>query len=146
MPFIGGGDDPEPMMMAQPSETDLILKAIQQSAKQIQVSISRMSAAKQIKTPRSNVTKQPANPSLIKRVSVTWSGPMSDVAKSVAMQIGWKYRTVGEVPVVRPIVHINSQNETAFNVLRDIGLQAGSKAGLTIDTHKKIIIISYQGA
>lgn len=130
----------------QPTEASLVLSAIQASAAQIRNSVSQMTSARQTTYKKSSVsTKSPHN-DLNKKIDVTWPGAMDDITRMIAMQVGWTCKTVGTVPSNRPIVYIKAVQESAYSILRDIGLQSGSRAGITIDAKQKLIVISFQGA
>jgi hypothetical protein len=82
---------------------------------------------------------------LAKRITLLWSGPMAPAVRAVAGLIGYRFRTEGAKPPITPMVHINTSKEHAYDVLRDIGLQAGMDTGVIIDRADRTLVVSYHG-
>ena len=89
--------------------------------------------------------RAPTHGVLAQRITLLWSGPMAPAVHAVANLIGYHYRTEGTPPVIAPIVQINTTGERAYDVLRDIGLQAGRHAGVIIHRVNHTLVVSYHG-
>ena len=87
--------------------------------------------------------RAPTHGVLAQRITLLWSGPMAPAVHAVAELIGYHYRIEGAPPVIIPIVRINAIGERTFDVLRDIGLQAGRSAGVIIYQANQTLVVSY---
>jgi len=91
--------------------------------------------------PRSTPTVGP----LSKKMTLKWIGTPEEAVKTISTLISFAPpRTIGKQPANGQAVMINAVDKPASEILEDIGMQMGSKAGLSIG--KNQISIIYEGA
>lgn len=90
---------------------------------------------------------KPKDPRLNKAINLPyWNGPIEQSLETVAALIGYKLVIIGKkLPNDIPI-SIQSNNETAFDVLRNIGYQASPDADVSVDVGQSEIHLIYQNA
>ncbi|MCY4326952.1 MAG: DotD/TraH family lipoprotein, partial [Rhodobacteraceae bacterium] len=85
-------------------------------------------------TPEAGPTP-PANripPELRRRVSVDWTGPLSPLVWAMAEQIGYEFHQSG--PKRPPVmITINSLDTPIWEILRDAGIAATTRAVIIVD-------------
>lgn len=84
-------------------------------------------------------------PELQTRVTLEWLGPLENVAKRLADDIGYDFVVAGPRPSVPVMVEIEAKDEPAIFVLRDIGLQAKDLALLTTDAGRMVVRLDWLG-
>jgi len=84
-----------------------------------------------------------APPNLAQPITIRWSGPIDEIAKTLADRAGLKFRTKGPKPPVPLTVSVDVYQQPLIHVLRDIGLQAGHRADLAVDAKSGIVEIRY---
>lgn len=84
-----------------------------------------------------------APPELMQQVSLTWVGPIEPVVRRVAERIGYGFNVLGNAPPVPVVVDVAATNRQVIQVLRDIGLQAGARADLTLDAQNHVVELQY---
>ena len=94
--------------------------------------------------PPEDYSNVPAN--LMQPVSLRWSGGIDAVAKALADRAGMKFRVKGNVPAVPLVVNVDAYQEPIIHILRDIGLQAGHRADLAVDTVMGVVELRYAPA
>jgi defect-in-organelle-trafficking protein DotD len=87
-----------------------------------------------------------ASPNLMQPVSLRWSGPVEQVTRTLAERAGLRFRVKGRQPAVPLVVNIDAYNQPILHVLRDIGLQSGSRADLSIDQNEGVVEVRYAAA
>jgi hypothetical protein len=65
--------------------------------------------------------------------------------KTLADMIGYDFKVVGRKPIQERLVSIDALDVPAFNVLEDLGWQAGENIGVVVDQTQKTIQIAYSG-
>ena len=84
-----------------------------------------------------------APPELQRAVTFSWSGPVEPVAADIAAWTGYTFRTIGDQPPSPIVVTLDVYNLPMVEVLRDIGLQMGTRADLKLDANRRAIEIVY---
>ncbi|MDE2030420.1 MAG: DotD/TraH family lipoprotein [Alphaproteobacteria bacterium] len=84
-----------------------------------------------------------AGPNLMQPVSVRWSGPIEQIARTLAERAGMRFHVKGREPPTPLIVNVNAYQEPILHILRDIGLQAGTRADLSIDQNEGVVEVRY---
>jgi defect-in-organelle-trafficking protein DotD len=87
-----------------------------------------------------------ASPSMMQPVTLRWSGPVEQVARVLAERAGMRFRASGRAPGVPLVVNIDAFQQPILHVLRDIGLQAGSRADLLVDQNEGVVEVRYAAA
>lgn len=84
-----------------------------------------------------------APPELRLLVTVEWTGPWESLIKVMAERVGYSMNVIGKKPPVPIIVTVDAQQEPYVDVMRDIGLQASSRADLVLDSQRKVVEVRY---
>jgi defect-in-organelle-trafficking protein DotD len=79
-------------------------------------------------------------------VSLRWSGPIDQVSRVLAERAGMRFRTLGRAPEVPLVVNIDAYQQPILHVLRDIGLQAGTRADLSVNQNEGVVEVRYAAA
>jgi defect in organelle trafficking protein DotD len=65
-------------------------------------------------------------------VSVDWSGPIEPLLKHIAKLANYEFEVIGRRPAIPILINILSQNTPLSYIIRDIDLQAGTKANVAV--------------
>jgi defect-in-organelle-trafficking protein DotD len=87
-----------------------------------------------------------ASPNIMQPVSLRWSGPIDQVSRVLAERAGMRFRTLGRAPEVPLVVNIDAYKQPILHVLRDIGLQAGTRADLSVNQNEGVVEVRYAAA
>jgi len=87
-----------------------------------------------------------APPNMMQPVSIRWSGPIEQIARTLAERAGLRFRVKGREPAVPLVVNVDAYQQPILHVLRDIGLQAGTRADLAIDQNEGVVEVRYAAA
>ena len=82
---------------------------------------------------------------LLKRVDFDWIGPLDLAARELAGTAGYRFETAGALPVRPVMVRINARNRPLIMIFRDVGLQAGSVAAVTVDAERSLVVLDWTG-
>jgi hypothetical protein len=134
---------PDDVIVTASNDLLKVAKDIRESNKQLNILIQQKIAAENIQKP-SEVAKTNVPPSLQKNVTLRWNGKAEPAIEMIAQAIGYQYKKPeGKEPVIPLLVSVNSLENNAYDVLRDIGLQLGQKAMLYINPSKKEVGLVY---
>lgn len=84
-------------------------------------------------------------PALLKRVDFDWVGPLDGAARELAGTAGYEFETAGARPVRPVMVRMNVKNRPLIMIFRDMGLQAGSVAAVTVDAARGLVLLDWTG-
>ena len=73
---------------------------------------------------------------LLGRVTVDWTGPLETLAALLAERAGYAFATAGPRPARPPVAELRADRMPLILAFRDLGLQAGSAAALTVDAER----------
>lgn len=141
--FFGAArGQPKPQLVAEADPSSLM---IADAADRATRALESLAAVEQVRTPSaaSAAMIPSAPPELQKAVTFVWSGPVEPVARDLAAKSGYTFRTIGDVPPAPIVVNLNVYNQPMIEVLRDIGLQMGSRADLRLDANSRTVEIIY---
>lgn len=138
-----GKDMGKPQLVAEPDATSLM---IADAADRATRALESLAAVEQVRTPSAAaaaavIPNAPAE--LQKAVTFDWSGPAEDVARDLAARAGYTFRTVGDQPPAPILVNLSIYNQPIIEVLRDLGLQMGTRADLKLDGNRRAVEIIY---
>ena len=68
-----------------------------------------------------------------------------ELTKMVAEKIGYEFSTIGSKSSRDRVVNINAFEMPAFDVLQELGWQAGRRTGIHVDEEAETIKITYEG-
>ena len=78
-------------------------------------------------------------PELLRRISLEWIGPLDVLVARLAGAAGYSFEEAGSRPVRPRIVEVWTSAKPLILVLRDVGIQAGAAANLTVDPDREQI-------
>lgn len=82
---------------------------------------------------------------LAETVPFTWTGPAAPAVAKLSRIAGYQYIPQGKRPATPIIVHL-SGTHSLFRDLREIAVQAGKRADLTVNAQTRKIVLRYTGA
>ncbi len=138
-----GASDSKPQIVAEPDRTSLM---IADAADRATRALEGLAAVEQVRTPsaaQAAAMIPNAPPELQRAVTFSWSGPVEPVAQDIASWAGYTFRTIGDQPPSPIVVTLDAYNLPMIEVLRDIGLQMGSRADLKLDANRRAVEIIY---
>ena len=84
-------------------------------------------------------------PALARTVPISWTGPIAPVVSRLSALAGYRYMPEGKAPAAPIIVHL-SGNHSLFRDLREIAVQSGKRADLTVNARTQKIVLRYAEA
>lgn len=128
-------------MVAEPDPIGLRLASAVDRAS---AALQTLASVEQARNPAVSVQTAPNAPQELRRVvSLDWNGPIEPVARKLADRAGYKFQILGDTPPVPIVVTVRSVEKSVIDVLRDIGLQAGSRADIIVDAERRMVEINY---
>lgn len=127
------------------TEPDLVGVRIAQAAEKAANALQTISTIEQQKSPASPPLEDfsGAPPHMLQPVTIRWTGPIDQIARTLATRAGLAFRTKGATPPVPVTVVVDAYQQPLIHVLRDIGLQAGQRADLNVDGLSGVVEIRY---
>jgi defect-in-organelle-trafficking protein DotD len=128
------------------AEPDIVTVKLAQAADKAAKSLDVIANIEQQKNPETqplpnDYAGAPSN--LMQPVSLRWSGPIEQASRTLAEHAGMRFRIKGSQPPVPLIVNVDAYQQPILHILRDIGLQAGSRADLNVDANEGVVEIRY---
>jgi defect in organelle trafficking protein DotD len=126
------------------TEPDIVTVKLAQAADKAAEALHDIASIEQQRGPAAVVddyTNAPSN--LMQPVSIRWSGPIEAVTKVLADHAGMRFHVKGNIPPVPLTVNVDAYQQPILHVLRDIGLQAGHRADLSVDPRAGVIELRY---
>ncbi|MBU6235501.1 MAG: DotD/TraH family lipoprotein [Alphaproteobacteria bacterium] len=140
---FGGSQDTKPQVVAEPDKTTIM---IADAAERATKALEGLASVELVRTPSAAAAAStiPNAPMELQRpVTFSWAGPVEPVAADIASWAGYTFKTVGDQPPSPIIVTLDVYNQPMIEVLRDIGLQMGSRADLKLDANRRAVEIIY---
>lgn len=127
------------------TEPDLVSTRIAQSAEKAAKALDTISGIEQMRAPPmpAPADYSSAPPALAQLITVKWSGPIEQLAQTLAQRAGMSFQTVGGRPGVPLLVTVDVYQKPLIEVLHDLGLQAGRRADLAVNSSNNTIEIRY---
>ena len=130
-----------PQLVAQPDSVSAMLA---DAADRASNALDKLAAVEYSQAPAANLSPVgDAPPELRRAITVNWVGPVEPITKTLADRAGYSFLTVGTAPPVPVIVSIDVENHGVIDVLRDIGLQMGTRADVRVDGQRRVVEIVY---
>ena len=139
--LMGKPPQRDPQVVASPDRVSLMLA---EAADKASEALQTLAAVEQSQAPA--VAVQPihnAPPELRRTMTVTWMGPAEALVKKLANRASYSFITLGDRPPVPLTVNIDAENKPVIDILRDVGLQFGSRADVKVDSVKQMVEIHY---
>ena len=130
------------------TEPDIVTAKLQMAADKASDALDTIARVDQMRAPASPPVENLAGapPNLTQAISVRWSGPIEVLTKSLADRAGLRFRVKGSIPPVPLTVSVDVYQQPLIHVLQNIGLQAGQRADLAVDSQNGVIEIRYAPA
>ena len=81
---------------------------------------------------------------LMRSVSIDWTGPVEALAARLAELAGYEFVVVGAAPVQPVVVDVHARERALIAVMREMGLQAGTRALVTVDAHRQVVEVVHR--
>ncbi|HDS1082383.1 TPA: DotD/TraH family lipoprotein [Stenotrophomonas maltophilia] len=135
---------------AGPSASDPAQENLTAAASAIQQSLRDLSEAEQydkMRTVPGTPRLRTQIPGLERMVTMPWNGPLEPAVMRLAAEGGYEFKLLGRQPAVGIVVQIGPEPATITDHLRNLGIQAGSRADIAIEPtaggRRGIIAIEY---
>lgn len=79
-------------------------------------------------------------------VTMPWDGPVEAAVRQLAQQAGYTLKVAGRPPVIPVLVQLTKEPATISDLMRNVGLQAGSRADVLVYPGQKIVELRYSDA
>ncbi len=142
--LIVGCSDPEVKPVA--TEPDIVSLRLSQSAEKAAKALDTIAHIEKYRTPAAPPLQDDyatASQNLTQPISLRWSGPIEQVTRTLAERAGLRFRVKGRQPGVPLTVNVDAYQQPILQVLRDIGLQAGTRADVVVDQNEGVVEVSY---
>ena len=128
------------------TEPDIVSVKLAQAADKASRALDDIANIEQQQNPTASPiqnTDADALPALMQPVSLRWSGPIELVGRTLAERAGMRFRVKGNQPAVPLVVNVDAYQQPILHILRDVGLQAGSRADLAINQNEGVVEVRY---
>lgn len=129
------------------TEPDIVTVKLAQAADKASQALDSIAGIEQYRSPTpppEDYSRAPSN--LMQPVTLRWSGPIESVVQTLAERAGYKFHVKGNFPSAPIIVNVDVYQRPILHVLRDIGLQAGHRADLSVDSASGVVEVHYAPA
>lgn len=131
----------DPQVVATPDRVSAMLA---DAADKASNALQTLAAVEQAKAPPATLAPLDNAPIELRRaVTVSWVGPVENLAKMMADRASYSFDVLGDVPPVPVVVNIDVENKAIVDVLRDIGLQLGARADVRVDANRRTVELHY---
>lgn len=128
-------------IVASPDKATMMLA---EAADRASVSLETLAAVEQSRSPGIAVAPiGDAPPELRRAMTVNWVGPVEPIGKTLSDRAGYGFTVVGDPPPVPIVVSLDIENKPVIDILRNLGLQLGTRADLKVDGSRRIVEIHY---
>lgn len=128
------------------NEQDPAFQMLQKSANSIEKSLTMLAEAEQFEKMKQN----PSEPRIYKQipgmeqvVTMPWQGTIEQAVSKLASFSGFEVKFMGKPPTIPILVQIGGNPATISDHMRNIGIQAGSRADIVVDPAQKIVEVRY---
>lgn len=131
---------PPPKPAVDPVETALI-----ETARKSADAVRALAETEISRTPPVRVAEQEVPAELRRSISVHWTGPIGPMVKSIATELNYDFAEIGKPPISSIVVDIKATDRPIYQILEDVGLQAGTRADVALNPQRRTIEIRYAG-
>lgn len=125
-------------------DDDPALKTIQEATRHIEKQNSMLVQIEQAENPTPSPTQKPANEEFDRLVYLrNWNGSATKAVSRVAEIMGYRSRITGNIPAIEPLVSIDANGETAYDVLMDISDQGNRQYDIRVNIKERVINIAF---
>lgn len=130
-----------PQLVAAPDKVTLLLA---QAADKASNALETLAAIEQARTPAASIAPIDQVPdSLARAMTISWVGPVEPITRTLANHSDYQLIVLGDEPPVPIVVNLDAENRRVIDLLRDIGLQLGSRADIHVDAAGKVVELQY---
>lgn len=130
-----------PQVVAPPDQVTALLA---DAADRAAVALETLSAVEHSRSPGVSVAPVANAPMELRRaITIDWVGPVEPMVQTLANRAGYRSSVVGTSPPVPIVVSLDVQNKPIIEALRDVGLQMGQRADITVDSARHVVEIHY---
>lgn len=130
-----------PQVVASP---DKVSSMLADAADRASDALEKLAAVEYAKSPGVAVAPVAGPPRELRRaVTVNWIGPVEPISKTLADRASYHFTVVGAEPPTPLVVSIDVENTPVVDVLRDIGLQMGTRADIRVDVERRAVELHY---
>jgi defect-in-organelle-trafficking protein DotD len=140
-PGVTDYNDGATQVVAPPDKVTALLA---DAADRAAVALETLSAIEHARSPGVSVAPVSGAPMELRRaITVDWVGPADHMVQTLANRAGYNFAVVGSAPLTPIIVSLDVQNRPVIEALRDLGLQMGARADVTVDSARRIVELHY---
>ena len=137
-PKFSGGS---PQIVASP---DTVSAMLAESADRASLALETLASVEKARTPAVDMSPIAEVPVELRRsTSVNWVGPIEPIAKTLADRAGYGFLVLGNEPAIPVVVSVDAENTRVVDVLRDVGLQLGTRGDVKVDAQSRMVEIYY---
>lgn len=130
-----------PQLVASPDRATMMLA---QAADKASTALETLAAIEQKRTPSASVAPIQNVPEELRRgMTISWVGPVEPITRTLANHSEYKFVVLGDRPPVPIVVNLEAENTRVIDLLRDIGLQLGTRGGIKVDGGQKVVELQY---
>lgn len=127
-------------------QQDQALSMLHKTARSIEQSLTQLAEAEQY----DKMKQKPGEPRIYKQipgmeavVTMPWQGTVEQAVSKLASFSGFEVKFMGKPPALPILVQIGRDAATVSDHLRNVGIQAGSRADIIVDPKQKIVEVRY---
>lgn len=128
------------------NEQDQAITMLNNTARSINQSLTLLAEAEQYE----KMKVRPDAPRIYKQipgmeavVTMPWQGTLEQAVSKLSSFSGYEVKFLGKAPVLPILVQIGRDPASVSDHMRNIGIQAGSRADLVVDAKLKIVEVRY---
>lgn len=127
------------------TEPDLVSLRIAQAAEKASAAMDTIAGIEQYRAPKmpEPIDYSTAPAELQELITVKWVGPIDQMLSALASRAGMRFNSVGHMPSSPVTVTIDVYQKPLIEVLHDVGLQAGRRADVSVDSATSLVEIRY---
>lgn len=127
------------------TEPDLVSTRLAQAAEKAANALDTISGIEQQREPQLPAPQDysSAPPALTQLITVRWSGPVEQMLETLATRAGMRYQPIGSRTSVPLLINLDVYQKPLIEVLHDLGLQAGRRADISVNSSNNTIEIRY---
>ncbi len=130
-----------PQVVASP---DKVSSMLADAADRASDALEKLAAVEYAKSPGVAVAPVAGAPRELRRaITVNWVGPVEPITKTLADRASYHFSVVGVEPQNPLVISLDVENMPVIDVLRDIGLQMGSRADIRVDVERRAVELHY---
>lgn len=135
---------PPPAPPAQ-SAPSFLEKTLADAAMKSSAAMATLAQVEATKTPPAQSGAVTIPDELKRPVTLDWSGPMTSIAAAIADQVGYTFTELGSPSPTPVLVTVKVEDRPVYEVLEDIGLQAGRLVTLAVNVDQRRIEVRHGG-